>query len=151
MKLNSFPHYLQLDAMDCGPSCLRMIAKYYGKSYSLQTLRARSFITREGVSMLGISDAAESIGFRTSGVRISLEQLKKDVPLPCILHWNQNHFVVCYDIKKKRRLRLPDSSSSPCPWNSGPGSSASAAPFSSPFTLVDNQHFLNSSSLYEIN
>ena len=52
MKLNSFPHYLQLDAMDCGPSCLRMIAKYYGKSYSLQTLRARSFITREGVSML---------------------------------------------------------------------------------------------------
>ena len=64
MKLNSFPHYLQLDAMDCGPSCLRMIAKYYGKSYSLQTLRARSFITREGVSMLGISDAAESIGFR---------------------------------------------------------------------------------------
>ena len=58
MKLNSFPHYLQLDAMDCGPSCLRMIAKYYGKSYSLQTLRARSFITREGVSMLGISDAA---------------------------------------------------------------------------------------------
>lgn len=53
MKLNSFPHYLQLDAMDCGPSCLRMIAKYYGKSYSLQTLRARSFITREGVSMLG--------------------------------------------------------------------------------------------------
>ena len=78
MKLNSFPHYLQLDAMDCGPSCLRMIAKYYGKSYSLQTLRARSFITREGVSMLGISDAAESIGFRTSGVRISLEQLKKD-------------------------------------------------------------------------
>ena len=59
MKLSSFPHYLQLDAMDCGPSCLRMIAKYYGKSYSLQTLRARSFITREGVSMLGISDAAE--------------------------------------------------------------------------------------------
>ena len=70
MKLNSFPHYLQLDAMDCGPSCLRMIAKYYGKSYSLQTLRARSFITREGVSMLGISDAAESIGFRTSGAHL---------------------------------------------------------------------------------
>ena len=79
MKLNSFPHYLQLDAMDCGPSCLRMIAKYYGKSYSLQTLRARSFITREGVSMLGISDAAESIGFRTSGVRISLEVMRKRI------------------------------------------------------------------------
>jgi ATP-binding cassette subfamily B protein len=97
-----FPHYLQLDAMDCGPTCLRMIAKYYGRNYTLQTLRERSFITREGVSMLGISDAAESIGFRTTGVRISLEQLKKDVPLPCILHWNQNHFVVLYRIANSR-------------------------------------------------
>ena len=69
----SFPYCRQLDAMDCGPACLRMIALYYGKSYSLQTLRARSFISRNGVSMLGISDAAESIGFRTSGVRVSFE------------------------------------------------------------------------------
>lgn len=95
----NFPHYLQLDAMDCGPSCLRMVAKYYGKSYTLQTLRERCFITREGVSMLGISDAAEYIGFRTIGVRISFEQLIKEANLPCILHWNQNHFVVCYRIK----------------------------------------------------
>lgn len=102
MKIKQFPHYLQLDAMDCGPTCLRMIAKFYGKAYSLQTLRNRSFISREGVSMLGISDAAESIGFHTSGVRISLKQLNEDVPLPCILHWNQNHFVVCYKIKKER-------------------------------------------------
>ncbi len=87
--------------MDCGPSCLRIIAKYYGRSYSLQNLRERSFITRQGVSMLGISDAAESIRFRTQGVRISMEQLIEDVPLPCILHWNQNHFVVLYTIKKK--------------------------------------------------
>ena len=65
--MKTFPHYLQLDAMDCGPTCLRMIARYYGKNYSLQTLRERSFITREGVSMLGISDAAESIGFRNIG------------------------------------------------------------------------------------
>lgn len=98
----SFPYCHQLDTMDCGPACLRMIALFYGKNYSLQTLRARSFISRNGVSMLGISDAAESIGFRTSGVRISLEQLVTDVPLPCILHWNQNHFVVCYGIKKKK-------------------------------------------------
>lgn len=94
-----FPHYTQLDSMDCGPSCLRMIAKHYGRSYSLQSLRERAFISREGVSMLGISDAAEAIGFRTSGVRITLDQLTKDVPLPCILHWNQNHFVVLYKIK----------------------------------------------------
>ena len=106
--MKTFPHYLQLDAMDCGPTCLRMIARYYGKNYSLQTLRERSFITREGVSMLGISDAAESIGFRTSGVRITLKQLEEDVLLPCILHWNQNHFVVCYDIrKKKERIQVP--------------------------------------------
>ena len=102
----SFPHFVQLDAMDCGPTCLRMIAKYYGRNYTLQYLRERSFITREGVSMLGISDAAEAIGFRTSGVKITLEQLKNDVPLPCILHWNQNHFVVLYKVKKNNSLWL---------------------------------------------
>lgn len=97
-----FDFYNQLDAMDCGPTALRMIAKYYGKNYTLQTLREKCFISREGVSMQGISDAADSIGFRTTGVRISAKQLIEDVPLPCILHWNQNHFVVCYDIKRKR-------------------------------------------------
>ena len=62
--MSKFPHYKQLDAMDCSPTCLRMVAKHYGKSYSLQYLRGRSYITREGVSMLGISEAAENIGFR---------------------------------------------------------------------------------------
>jgi ATP-binding cassette subfamily B protein len=89
--------------MDCGPTCLRMIAKYYGRSYSLQTLRERSFISKEGVSMLGISDAAESIGFRTIGVKISFDKLKEKDLFPCILHWNQNHFVVCYGMKERRR------------------------------------------------
>lgn len=87
--------------MDCGPACLRMIAKFYGKNYSLQTLREHSYISRDGVSLMGLSDAAESIGFRTIGLRITLEQLEKDVPLPCILYWNQNHFVVCYGVKKR--------------------------------------------------
>lgn len=95
-----FPFSYQLDAIDCGPSCLRMIAKYYGCTYSVQYLRKHAFITREGVSMLGISDAAEFIGFRTMGVRITLEQLEKEMLLPCILHWNQRHFVVCYKIRK---------------------------------------------------
>ncbi|MDR0231171.1 MAG: peptidase domain-containing ABC transporter [Dysgonamonadaceae bacterium] len=107
----SFPHYAQFDAMDCGPTCLRMIAKYYGRSYTLQNLRERSFITREGVSMLGISDAAESIGMHTQGVRITLEQLVEDMPLPCILHWNQNHFVVLYKISKKERFHIADPAS----------------------------------------
>lgn len=67
--MKSFPSYRQLDSMDCGPTCLRIISKYYGRSFSVQYLREKSFITREGVSMLGISDAAETIGFRTNGVK----------------------------------------------------------------------------------
>lgn len=90
--------------MDCGPSCLRMIAMHYGKSYSLQSLRSGSFISRSGVSMLGISNAAEDIGFRTLGYRLSWEQLRDEVPLPCIVHWNQRHFVVIYKIKKQRSV-----------------------------------------------
>ena len=97
--IKSFPFYHQLESADCGPSCLRMIAKYYGRSYSIQYLREQAFITREGVSMLGISDAAERIGFRTMGVKVTLEQLRTEVPLPCVLHWNQNHFVVLYKVK----------------------------------------------------
>ena len=95
----NFPYYKQLDAMDCGPTCLRMVAKYYGKSYSLQYLRNQSYITREGVSMLGISEAAENIGFRTKGYRLTWEELRDEVPLPCIVHWKQRHFVVVYAIK----------------------------------------------------
>ncbi|MDT8392878.1 MAG: peptidase domain-containing ABC transporter [Bacteroidales bacterium] len=95
-----FPFYKQLDAMDCGPSCLRMIAKYHGRSYTVQTLRERSHITREGVSLMGTSDAAESIGFRTMGVRLGLGQLARETPLPCIAHWKQNHFVVVYKVTK---------------------------------------------------
>ena len=97
-----FHHYNQYDVADCGPACLRMIAKYYGKQYSVEMLRKHCFISREGVSMLGISDAAEYIGFRTVGMKITFKQLAKEALLPCILHWNQNHFVVCYDIKKKK-------------------------------------------------
>ena len=102
----NFPFYKQLDAMDCGPTCLRMVAKHYSKHYSLETLRQKSFIGREGVSMLGISTAAESIGFRTIGVHISFGQLA-EVPLPCIVHWKQNHFVVVYDIKIRNNQKRP--------------------------------------------
>jgi len=97
-----FPYYKQLDTMDCGPSCLRMIAKFYGKSYSIQSLHTKSYITKSGVSMLGISEAAECIGFRTRGYRLTWEQLRDEVPLPCIVHWNQRHFVVVYRVKKQR-------------------------------------------------
>jgi ATP-binding cassette subfamily B protein len=102
--MGKFPYYRQLDAMDCGPTCLRMISKYYGKLYSLQFLRKHSYITNGGVSMLGISDAAETIGFRTKGYRLTWEQLRDEVPFPCIIHWNQRHFVVVHDIKTKKKL-----------------------------------------------
>ncbi len=98
----TFPHHLQLDAMDCGPTCLRMVAEYHGKKYSLQNLRSKSFITRAGVSMLGISDAAEAIGFRTMGVKASLDKMTEEHPVPFIAHWGQNHFVVVYKIKNNK-------------------------------------------------
>lgn len=99
-----FPFYKQLDAMDCGPSCLRMIARFYGKNYTLENLRERCFLSRSGVSMLGISDAAESIGFRTIGVTVNYQQLSNEIPLPCIVHWKQNHFVVVYKILRKKSI-----------------------------------------------
>ena len=100
--MTTFHHYHQLDSMDCGPSCLRMIAKHYGKTYSLNTLRQRSEYTRQGVSMLGISSAAESIGFKSLGAKLSFQELC-EAPLPCIVHWNQNHFVVVYKITRVRK------------------------------------------------
>ena len=93
----------QLDQMDCGPTCIAMIAEYYGKFYALDTLRAKCFVGKNGVSMLDISNAAESIGFRTIGGYISYEDLKNGIQLPCILHWDQDHFVVLYKIKKTHK------------------------------------------------
>lgn len=98
--MRSIPYYPQHDAMDCGPTCLRMVAAFYGKRYSLEGLREKSFITREGVSMLGISEAAEKIGFRSICVQVSYEKLQ-EAPLPCIIHWNQQHFVVVYKLNDK--------------------------------------------------
>ena len=98
--MKSFPHYTQHDQMDCGPTCLRMIAAWYGKRYSLEGLREKSFLTREGVSMLGISEAAERIGLRSLCVQIDYKRLR-EAPLPCIVHWNQQHFVVVYRMDNK--------------------------------------------------
>jgi ATP-binding cassette subfamily B protein len=88
--------------MDCGPTCLRMVAKSYGRSLSIQHLRQLSYTTREGSNLQGLSNAAEKIGFRTMGVKVPIEKLIEDVPIPCIAHWNQNHFVVIYKIKNNK-------------------------------------------------
>ena len=98
----SFPFVKQPDAMDCGPACLKMIAGYYKVSHSLESLRKKCYITREGVSFLGLSEAADSIGFRTIGVKIPFGMLNENVPLPCIVHWRQKHFVVVYKIQKDK-------------------------------------------------
>ncbi len=97
-----FVFFHQHDAMDCGPACLQMVARHYGKKYRIATLREKCYITRDGVSLLGISDAAEAIGFDTAGVQISFKQMAEEAPLPCIVHWKQRHFVVVYDIAEKR-------------------------------------------------
>ena len=97
-----FPSFLQKDSTDCGPTCLKMVAKYYNRNISLQTLRDRTEIGKEGVNLLGISEAAESIGFRSYSVKLSFDQLVHDAELPAILHWRQNHFVVLYKIRGKK-------------------------------------------------
>lgn len=89
--------------MDCGPTSLRIISSFWGKNYSLHGLRQRCHISREGVSLLGISDAAEEIGFHTAGVKITWEQLRDEANMPCIVHLNQRHFVVVYKIKKEKK------------------------------------------------
>jgi ATP-binding cassette, subfamily B, bacterial len=97
-----FPFYKQFDSMDCGPTCLRMIAKYFGKSYTLQSLREASKISKEGVSLLGISEAAENIGFRSLAVKVNYQKLLDDAPTPFIVHWRQVHFVVVYKLKANK-------------------------------------------------
>src|SRR5690606_38950026 len=96
MTKNKFPFFRQLDYRDCGPTCLRMIAKFHGKNFSREFLREKAGITRQGVTMAGIADAAEIIEMRTLGMRVSLESLIKEVPTPFIAPWRQKHFVVVY-------------------------------------------------------
>ncbi|MBW4727594.1 peptidase domain-containing ABC transporter [Prevotella nigrescens] len=99
----SFAIKRQRDAMDCGPSCLAMIAKHYGQQADKEQLRKICSLGKEGVSLLGISKAAENLGFKTIGGRLSFEMLYQEDPMPCIIHWNQNHFVVVYKIKKHNK------------------------------------------------
>lgn len=97
--MKKFPHYKQTEAKDCGPTCVKIIAKYYGKIINTQQLRTLSETTREGSSLMGLSDAVESIGFKSLGVKLTYIKLL-EAPLPCIVHWNKNHFVVVYKINK---------------------------------------------------
>ncbi len=96
----AFPFVKQPDSMDCGPACLKMVAAFHKRTISLETLRKKSYIGKEGVSFMGLSEAADSIGFRTTGVRIPFRVLDGNLPLPAIVHWKQKHFVVVYKTGK---------------------------------------------------
>lgn len=93
-----FPVHLQHDSIDCGAACLTMVSTFYGRKLTQETLRELCHTTRIGVSMLAMSRAAEQLGFRTTATRMSLSEIIKKQPFPCILHWNQEHFVVLYRI-----------------------------------------------------
>ena len=109
--MKTFNHIQQLDEMDCGPACLKMIADWYGRTISLQKLREKCHISKQGVSLEGIADAAENIGFRAIAVKVSVESKRDkpgliEFPLPCIAHWNQEHFVVIYKISKSNSTSM---------------------------------------------
>ncbi|WP_249168998.1 cysteine peptidase family C39 domain-containing protein, partial [Porphyromonas levii] len=93
----------QKDAMDCGPVCLAMVVKHYGCHPDLEQIRKDCALGKEGVSLLGISKAAEKRGLHSLGGRITFETLANEAPLPCIAHWNQNHFIVVYKVKRLRK------------------------------------------------
>lgn len=97
----NFPFYKQSESKDCGPTCLKIAAKHFGKSIKIDRLRELAETNRQGSSLFALSEAAESIGFRTLGVKLDLEKLN-EAPLPCILHWNKQHYVVLYKIKRGR-------------------------------------------------
>lgn len=98
--MKKFPFLKQKDQKDCGPTCLKIIAKHYKKTVPIQKLRDLCETNRAGSNMMALSDAAEALGFRTLAVKTNLETFKKDVPQPCIVHWNKNHFAVVYKITK---------------------------------------------------
>lgn len=105
-----FPSYKQPDFKDCGPTCLRIISKYYGKGIQLQQIRNLSETTREGSSLLGLSNAAENLGFKSLGIKTDFQTFAEEIPLPCIVHWNKVHFVVVYKIDKLGKVYVSDPS-----------------------------------------
>ena len=110
ISIKKFPFYIQPDAKDCGPTCLRIISKFYGKRIPLQDIRNLAETTREGSSLLGLSEAAENLGLKSLGVQINYITLVEEVPLPCVVHWNKQHFVVVYKIDKNDIVYISDPS-----------------------------------------
>ena len=104
---DSFKCIIQSDSMMCGITCLQMVCKHFGREVSLRTLSKLCVATSEGVSMLGVNEAANKLGLRTMCARTDFDTLSK-ATLPCVLHWNQNHFVVLYKVRKGRIFYVAD-------------------------------------------
>ena len=100
-KRTQFPNYRQLDRMDCGPTCIKIVAAYYGKDLELDYLRGLSGLHKGGVSLAGISNALETIGIKALAITACLDELVQDVPLPAIAHWEGQHFLAVYKADKK--------------------------------------------------
>ncbi|MDR3220145.1 MAG: ABC transporter [Dysgonamonadaceae bacterium] len=100
--MSKYPVVRQHDAMDCGAACAKMIAKFYGKEFALSYLRTICYTVKDGVSLMSINDTLETLGFKTIGGKVSLNNLKTKALLPCILHWESNHFVVLFAVKKSK-------------------------------------------------
>lgn len=105
--MSKYPICRQHDAMDCGAACVKMISKYYGKDFALSYLKKQCYTVKDGVSLMSISDTLELLGFKTLGGKISFEKLITKAPLPCIIHWENNHFLVLYKVEKNK-LRKDD-------------------------------------------
>ncbi|MEL6843048.1 MAG: cysteine peptidase family C39 domain-containing protein, partial [Bacteroidota bacterium] len=97
-----FPSYIQYDITDCGPTCLRIISKHYGREISLEKIRDLSEKNRVGTNLLGLSEAAEKLGYNCLGAKIGFDKLAAQVPLPAIVFWKQEHFCVVYKITGKK-------------------------------------------------
>jgi ATP-binding cassette, subfamily B, bacterial len=100
--MKSFPFIRQFESVDCGPTCVRMIAKHYGKNYEQKTIRDMSDASASGTSLLSLGQTAEALGMRAVGVRLTFASLAADVALPCIVFWKRAHFIVVYKIKKNK-------------------------------------------------
>ncbi len=99
-----FKFYHQLESTDCGPACLAMVASFYGKKYAVKEIKSLCSITRMGVSVQDIVDGAKKIGLDAVAVKLTAEQLK-EIPLPVILFWKQDHFIVLHQIKTKKEKK----------------------------------------------
>ena len=107
IRKNRFPFYHQVDSKDCGPTCIKIIAKSYGKLLDSHRIRELAETLKQGSSFLGLINALEELGFKSMALKIDVDKLSL-APLPCILHWNGDHYVVLYKIKKGNKFFISD-------------------------------------------